>query len=137
MKKLIPVFLVLAVLVISSCQKDDDQSKLSLLTTPTWASDSLLVNGVDASGAGQLLADFKGEMKFNRDGTGTFGTYTGTWRFSQNQTQLVIQSPDLAFPLSTMIHLLTEQDLKLSTSFPDLSNPSNPPMQIRLTFKAR
>jgi uncharacterized protein YcfL len=134
MKKLLTIIFILAVFI--ACQKDEEKTNVTLLTEPIWVSDSLLVNGIDASGAGQLLEVFKGEMDFKKDGTGTFGTYAGTWRFAQNQTQLVIQSPDLPLPISAIIHALTERDLKLSTSFPNTNDPATP-LQIRMTFKAR
>jgi hypothetical protein len=67
---------------------------------------------------GQMLELFKGEARFKEDGTGTFGNFSGTWRFAQNETQLVIQSDTLPLPLSSIIHLLTEEELKVSTSFP-------------------
>lgn len=125
---------------LSACDKDEDKSsRFNLLTGAVWESDSLLINGVDASGPGQMLENFKGEARFNADGTGTFGNFSGTWRFAQDETELVIQSDSLPFglPLSTKIHLLTEDDLKVSTNFPDLTNLANPPVQVRLAFIAK
>jgi len=121
---------------ITSCEKDDMSDRMKNLTTAVWLSDSLLVNGVDASGPGQILASFKGEVIFNKDGTGTFGPHTGTWRFAMNETELVIESPNLPLPLSTRIHELTKSSLKVSTSFPNINDPLKP-LQIRLTFKAK
>jgi hypothetical protein len=139
MKRLFFVATVISFFVlVSACKKDDDKSsRFKLLTGVVWESDSLLINGVDASGPGQMLELFKGEARFKEDGTGTFGNFSGTWRFAQNETQLVIQSDTLPLPLSSNILLLTEEELKVSTSFPDPSNFANPPLQIRLTFTAK
>jgi hypothetical protein len=127
-----------SLVIVYSCGKDkEESSQFELLTGSVWLSDSLLVNGTDASAPGQMLANFKGEARFNEDGSGTFGNYMGTWRFAQRETELVIQSDSLPLPLSTKILLLTRDDLKVSTSFPDITNMANPPLQIRLTFKAK
>jgi hypothetical protein len=138
MKTYISTVIAAAVLVILfSCNKDDDKSeRFRFLTEAVWQSDSLLINGFDASGPGQLLEPFKGEAVFNTDGTGEFGTYTGTWRFAQNETELVITSDDLAFPLATKIVELTATSLKITTVF---TNPLEPeiPLNIRMTFKAK
>jgi hypothetical protein len=106
------------------------------LTGPVWASDSLLVEGIDASGPGQFLAKFKGDIKFREDGTGYFGQYTGTWRFTFNETEILIYSDSLQIrPLTTNIAELTKISLKMTTSYPT-ANPFNP-LDIRMTFKAK
>lgn len=133
---LLTVFL--SVLIIISCGKDEDEvsERFRFLTGSVWVSDSLLVNGVDASGPGQLLEDFKGDVKFNEDGTGSFAQYTGTWRFAQNETQLVITTEALPVQLTTNIVELTAGSLKITTGYP---NPVPPPdvFSIRMTFKAK
>lgn len=101
--KLFIFLMALGMLVFSGCDKNDKETRFDLLTGPVWASDQLLIGGDDASGPGGLLEGFKGDAKFNKDGTGTFGTHTGTWRFSQNETQLVITSEELPLPLTTII----------------------------------
>jgi hypothetical protein len=129
--------MLFGIFIFMSCENNNDQSEnFKLLTDPSWRSDSLLVNGFDASGPAGLLEDFKGDVKFNTDGTGTFGTYTGTWRFASNETQLVITADSLLFPLTTMIRELTKTSLKVTTNFP---NPLNPTTQfnIRMTFKPK
>jgi hypothetical protein len=83
-----------------------------------------------------MLELFKGEAKFNEDGTGYFGSYTGTWRFASNETQIVISSPSLPLTLTTLIAELTSTSLKVTTSYPNLVNPLEP-VKIRMTFKAR
>jgi len=107
-----------------------------LLTGPVWASDSLLANGIDASGESGLLKNFKGDAKFNEDGSGYFGIYKGTWRFSYNETQIVITTDSLPLPLTTKIAELTSASLKITTTY---STPLNPtvPVNLRLTFKAK
>jgi hypothetical protein len=131
------VLLIFATLIISfGCNKDDKDTPFTLLTDPVWVTDSLLVNGQDAGGAGQLLENFKGDVKFNKDGSGSFGNYTGTWRFAQNETQIVITTTELPLPLTTVISTLTRTDLKVNTAYP---NPENlmETLQIRMTFKAK
>ena len=83
-----------------------------------------------------MLKNFKGDAKFNEDGTGYFGIYEGTWRFAYDNTQLVISSDSLAFPITTKIAELTAKNLKVTTSYPNLANPSAP-TYIRMTFKAK
>ena len=114
-----------------SCEKDDDDrsERFILLTSPVWVSESLLVNGVDASGPDQLLEDFNGEVKFNEDGTGRFGDYTGTWNFTANETQLVISTSALPFPITAGIEELTSNSLKIETNFDTQA--------IRMTFKVK
>ena len=80
-----------------------------------------------------MLADFKGEAKFNEDYTGHFGVYTGTWRFAYNETQIVIKTDLLPIPMTTKIAELTKISLKITTSYPNPLSPIN----IRMTFKAK
>lgn len=136
MKNLL-LFLLLALLVTSSaCKKDTKSERFSLLTAHTWVSDSLLADGIDASGPGQILEKFKGDIKFNVDGTGYFGQYTGTWRLSNGEANLVIEAAELALPLTTLIELLTETSLKVTFNYPNQLNPSDP-LDIRMTFKPK
>jgi len=130
------LILIIAGMAMASCKKEDSNSQLSLLTGPVWTSDSLLANGLDASGPDGMLKNFKGDAKFNEDGSGYFGIYIGTWRFAYDNTQLVISSDSLAFPITTKIAELTTKDLKVTTSYPNLANPSAP-TNIRMTFKAK
>lgn len=136
MKNLALLLIVSACLYFASCKKDSQSEAFNLLTGSLWASDSLLANKVDASGPTGLLKNFKGEAKFNTDGTGYFGKYTGTWRFSYGETQLVITSDSLPVPLTTKIAELTKISLKVTTSYPNLANPSAP-INLRMTFKAK
>ena len=128
--KNIALFLVIAgCFQIFSCGKGSQSEKFLLLTGPVWASDSLLVNGEDASGTGELLENFKGDVKFNEDYTGTFGSYTGKWRFAFDETQIVISSDSLPIPLTAIIAELTQASLKITTSYSSIN--------IRMTFKAK
>lgn len=136
MKNLIILLMLTGCLSVLSCKKESQTDRLTLLTTPVWKSDSLLVNGADASGTGGMLELFKGDAKFNEDGTGYFGSYTGTWRFATNETQIVITSPSLPLTLTTLIAELTSTSLKVKTSYPNLVNPLEP-VKIRMTFKAK
>jgi hypothetical protein len=136
MKNLALLLLLAGIIFSSSCKKDSQSDQFKLLTGPVWVSDSLLANGVDAGGPAGLLFNFRGEAKFNEDGTGHFGIYTGTWRFAYNETQIIITADSLALPLTTKIAELTKSSLKVTTSFPNLLNPTSP-ILLRMTFKAK
>ncbi|TVQ94677.1 MAG: hypothetical protein EA393_00565, partial [Bacteroidetes bacterium] len=112
---------------------DDESDRFRYLTTPIWLSDSLLVNGEDGSIPGGFLEDFKGEVDFREDGTGTFGVYEGTWRFQQNETELLIRSDSLPLPLNAKIEELVANSLKISANFPNPYDPTDP-LRLRLTF---
>ncbi|HKK40773.1 MAG TPA: hypothetical protein VJ963_00095 [Bacteroidales bacterium] len=134
MKNLVLFIILAGCLLAASCKKETKSENFKLLTEPYWFSDSLLVNGADASGPGGLLSKFKGEARFNTDYTGTFGVYSGTWRFAANETQLVITTDSLPLPLTTNIVELTTLSLKVTTSFPVIGSD---PINIRMTFKAK
>ena len=138
MKSMGFAMLLFTVLAFISCKKDEKEvsERYKLLTSVVWTSDSLLVNGMDASGPGQLLEKFKGDIKFNEDGTGTFGDYSGTWQFSLDETELIIFSESLSFPLTTKIEELSDSSLKITTGFPNPLNPEDE-MKIRMTFKVK
>jgi hypothetical protein len=137
MKLLGSLLIVFTILILASCDKDDEKSdRFNFLTGAVWQSDSLLMNGIDASVPGLPLEPFKGEAVFHKDGTGDFGAYSGTWRFAQNETELVINSDSLDFPLATQIEELTAISLKVTTTFPNPLEPTSP-MLLRLTFKAK
>jgi hypothetical protein len=136
MKNLALLLIITGCFLISSCKKDSQSESFKLLTGPVWASDSLLANGIDASGTGGLLENYKGDAKFKADGTGSFGTYTGTWRFAYNETQIVITTDASPLPLSAKIAELTKTTFKITTILPELTPPYTP-VKYRLTFKAR
>jgi len=136
MKNLLVSLIICGLVVLIACNKEDKSERFKLLTDPVWVTDSLLADGVDASEPGMLLAKFKGDAKFNEDGTGTFGVYKGTWHFANNETQIVIFSDSLLIPLVTLIKELTNTSLKITTSVPNLSNLSDT-VNIRMTFKAK
>jgi hypothetical protein len=138
MKKLSYLLIIFGcLLVLPYCKKELTKSELfKLLTTPTWTSDSLLANGDDASGPGQLLEDFEGDAKFYENGTGYFGDYTGSWWFDNGETQIVI-NPDadtIPFNITCNIVELTALSLKITAAVPDQNLVIN---QIRMTFKAK
>lgn len=122
---------VTVLLGLAACNKDETSERFVLLTSHAWISDSLLADGIDASGPGEILEKFKGEVIFNVDGTGSFGEYTGTWMFVDNETNLVIQSPELLAAITTHIVELTETSLKVTFSYPTLEGTK----EIRMTFK--
>jgi hypothetical protein len=131
-KTLLLIMLVLAVIALS-CNKEKTSERFTLLTSHMWTSDSLLADGVDASDPGELLEKFKGDVVFNEDGSGTFGQYTGTWMFVDNETNLAISSPELTFILTTHIVELTKTSLKVTFAYPTLEGTKN----IRMTFKPK
>ncbi len=136
MKKLSLIALVALVFWFSSCNKTEENDRFELLTGALWASDSLLVDGQDASGPGEILEKFKGEAKFNRDATGYFGSYTGNWRFAEDRTQIIITTDSLPIPLATIIDELSSTSLRITTAYPSLTNPDED-MHIRMTFNAK
>ena len=136
MKNLALLLIISGFCVVFACKKETKSEQFLLLTGPVWASDSLLLNGVDASGPGQMLNKFVGDIKFREDGTGYFGQYIGKWRFTFSETELVIESDSLQVPLTTNIAELTKISLKLTTNYPNLLIPSSP-FKVRMTFKAK
>jgi hypothetical protein len=136
MKNLLISLIIAGFVVFIACNKEDKSERFKLLTGPVWVTDSLLTDGVDASRPGMLLAKFKGEAKFNEDGTGTFGVYKGSWYFASNETQIVIYSDSLLIPLVTLIKELTNSSLKITTSVPNVMNLADT-IDIRMTFKAK
>ncbi|MFZ0471590.1 MAG: hypothetical protein WAL94_03155 [Bacteroidales bacterium] len=130
----IVIWLFLAGLVFAAaCSKDKTSERFNLLTSHEWTSDSLLADGVDASDPGELLEKFKGDIVFKKDGTGTFGQYTGTWMFVDNETNLAISSPELTATITSHIVELTETSLKVTFPYPTLEGTKN----IRMTFKPK
>ena len=130
------LLIISGIFIAYSCNKDDTPGRFELLTGPTWTTDTLIANGVDASGPGGVLEKFKGDAKFKEDGTGYFGKYTGTWRFNMEETQITIITDSLPLPIVTNIKELTETSLKITTIVPNPLDQYNP-FNIRMTFKAK
>ncbi len=119
-----------------ACKKDTPPSeRFTLLTSTLWTSDSLLANGEDASGPCGLLEKFKGDAKFNTNGSGYFGQYTGIWNLSNNDELITIDSDSLQIPVTCYIEELTVSDFKIVTNFPVKDEPQ--PIDIRITFKPK
>jgi hypothetical protein len=135
MKNLVMLLIISGCFVVFSCGEKESE-RFGLLTDPTWVTDSLLANGVNAAGAGGLLTKFVGDAKFEKDGSGTFGKYVGTWMFNVDETELVIKSDSLPVTIIADIKELTTKSLKLTTVLPNLQNLQNP-YNIRMTFKAK
>ncbi|MFO7576012.1 MAG: hypothetical protein R6W67_12725 [Bacteroidales bacterium] len=119
----ITAMLTYVMILFSSCSKEKESERFRLLTGNLWQSHLLMVDGEDESAG--LLAGFVGEAKFNKDGTGYFGQYTGTWYFSNNENNITITTPDLPAPLTTTVIELTSQRFKISTSYPIKLDPMN------------
>lgn len=134
--KNLPFIIIIASLLLSISCKEKESERFILLTTPIWQTDSLIANGVDASGPGGFLEKFKGEAKFREDGTGYFGKYTGTWSFNIDETKLTIATDSLPLPITCDIIELTSISLKIKTA---VINPANISelVNIRMTFKAK
>ncbi|MBG0858645.1 MAG: hypothetical protein IQL11_04015 [Bacteroidales bacterium] len=136
MKNLALLLVISCCFIAFSCNKDKKSERFKLLTGHEWRTDTLLANGVDASGPGQLLEPFKGDAKFEEDGTGYFGDYTGTWWFNADETEVNIETDSLPVPIICDIVELTSVSLKITTVVPNLQNPLEP-HNIRMTFKAK
>jgi hypothetical protein len=136
MKNLILSVMILGIILSTGCKKDSTSERFKMLTGTVWTTESLLANGIDASGPGQLLEKFKGDAEFREDGTGYFGLYTGTWYFAFQETEIVIQTDSLPIPLTALIDQLTASLLKITTSVTTAQNPSVP-VNIEMTFKAK
>jgi hypothetical protein len=136
MKRALTLVIVALILIIWSCNKDTESKNFTLLTAHIWTSDSLLADGNDAGGPGQILEKFKGDAKFSKDHTGYFGKYTGTWRFAYNETNIVIDSDSLKVAITANIVLLNDVSFKITTAYPNVLDPLNP-LDIRMTFKAK
>lgn len=107
-----------------------------LLTGTVWTTDSLLANGVDASGSGAILEKFKGDALFREDGTGYFGKYTGIWRFNIDETTITIETDSLPLPVISDVIELTNNSLKIKTIVANQVIPGEV-IRIRMTFKAK
>ncbi len=70
---------LLALLVFACSKKEEKSERFLNLTGNVWTTDSLLANGIEAGGPGQILEKFSGDAEFNEDGTGYFGEYSGSW----------------------------------------------------------
>lgn len=136
MRKIIGLSLITAYLLLSGCSKDDESEKFKLLTTPVWTSESILANGVEPAGSWIFLKQFSGDAKFNKDGTGSFGSYTGQWRFNEDETEITIITTAVPLPIITDIVELTSKSLKITTT---VNNPLNPleSADVSMTFKAK
>jgi hypothetical protein len=134
--KNLALILIISGCLIASCSKDDKSERFKLLTGPMWSTDSLLANGVDASGPGGMLAKFKGDAKFQEDGSGYFGIYTGSWRFSTDETKITIVADSLVLPIISDIVELTASSFKIKTLVPNPLIPTES-IKIRMTFKAK
>ena len=133
--KNIALFLVICCCFqIFSCSKDSESEKFKLLTGPVWASDSLLVNGEDASGPGELLENFKGDVKFNEDYTGNFGILYRNMeiRLRRNTDCHLIRLPP--YPAHGN-NCRTDPDLIKNNN--KLPVPPTDTINIRMTFKAK
>lgn len=130
--KLILLITLVTTMLVACSKKDEQSERFKLLTGHVWKSDSLLVNGLDASQPGGVLEKFIGDAEFKTDGTGYFGEYTGTWYFSAQEKNITISSDDLAYPLTAIIEELTAISFKITTTVP--SPVPGVSMDIRITF---
>ena len=134
--KNLTLFLIISVCLLgyAGCAKKKSE-RFNLLTTPIWKADTLLAGGVDASGPGGLLEKFKGDAKFNEDGTGYFGAYKGEWQLSVDETEITIDADSLKYAIICDIRELTSQSLKITTVVPDKITFQM--INIRMSFKAK
>ena len=135
MRQLTLMLMILATMGYMACKEEEPVlTPFELLTTRIWASDSLLANGEDASGPGEMLETFKGNAIFNTDGTGVLGNYNATWTLSVDNTEVTIITVDPAMEIITTIRELTKTSLKITTAVADINNPGQF-IEIRMTFK--
>lgn len=136
MKNITGLYLIAALFMLSGCSKDDESERFKLLTTPVWTSESILANGAEPAGSWEFLKQFSGDAKFNKDGTGSFGSYTGEWKFNAAETEITIITTAVPLPIVTDIVVLTSQSLKIATT---VNNPLNPleSADVSMTFKAK
>lgn len=136
MKNFVLLAIITGCFFVFSCG-EKESARFRFLTEPTWVAVSLLANGADATGPDGLLEGFVGDAKFNADGTGTFGSYSGTWMFDITEEKLIITSPSLPISITLNIIELTSTSLKLQGSLPDLQNLADPPIDIQMTFRPK
>lgn len=136
MKNLALLFIILGISFVTGCKKDEKSERFLLLTGHEWTTESLLANGVDAGGPGGILEEFNGDARFNEDGTGYFGDYTGTWRFSTDETEITIVTVEMPLPITCDIIELTATTFKITTL---IDNPVIPgeKINISMTFIAK
>ncbi|MEN8122377.1 MAG: hypothetical protein ABFS35_18675 [Bacteroidota bacterium] len=131
------IILIIAVAFFACPNHEDVPSeRFNLLTNHIWVNDSLLADGVEAGGPGETLEAFNGDTKFDVDGTGYIGTFTGDWGFNKNETQITIFSDDLLIPVTVNVVELTTSSFKITTNFPSQSSPGVY-IDVRMTFKPK
>jgi hypothetical protein len=135
MKWLSVLLMAAAGLMIAACGEKESE-RFILLTTPVWVADTLYSDGVDAGNPGELLYKFRGDAKFQKNGTGYFGAYEGKWMFNPDETKVTITSDSLPVAILANIYLLTSTDLRITAVVPNKQNLSDP-YDIRMTFKAK
>ena len=136
MKKQFFLFCITICVLIIACSKEEKSERFKLLTTPVWTSESFVATGTDTSGVGAIIKQLKGDAKFNEDGTGYFGSFTGQWRFNPDETEITIVAQSLPLPIVTEIILLTAQSLKLNAPVTIQSHPQDL-IDLLMTFKAK
>lgn len=136
MRNIICISFITIALLLTACSKEKESERFRLLTTPVWVSESILVNGVKPEGDWDFLNEFTGEAKFNKDGTGYFGSYTGEWRFNEAETEITIVPAAIGLPIITEIIELTSTTLKISPTIPNPQNPQES-ADIIMIFKAK
>jgi len=135
MKKFIYLSLVALVLLLVSCSKDEKSERFILLTTPVWTTESITATGADTTGVGVLIKLIRGDAKFNPDGTGTLGMFSGQWSLSDDENQITITT--LALPaIVADILTLTAQSLSLSADITIATHPQDL-IKIVLSFKVK
>lgn len=136
MRNIVCLSFITAVLLLTACSKDKKSERFRLLTTPVWVSESILVDGEEAAGDWDFLNEFTGEAKFNEDGTGSFGSFTGQWRFNEAETEITITTETMPLPIVTIIIELTSERLEISTVTLNPKNPSES-AEVTMIFKTR
>ena len=136
MKDRIFLFCITACMILFSCSKKDKSERFILLTTPVWTTESIVATGTDTTGIGVLIKQLEGDAKFNEDGSGSFGSFTGQWWFNPDETNITIKTQSLIVAIVADIIQITAQSLKLSTPVTLPTHPSDP-INLLITFKAK
>lgn len=136
MKKLIYLTFVAVALFLYSCSKDKESERFTLLTTPVWTTESITATGADTTGVGVLIKLIRGDAKFNTDGTGTFGMFSGKWSLNSDEDQITITTLALPSSIVADILTLTNQSLKLSADITIATHPQDL-INLVLSFKVK
>jgi hypothetical protein len=113
-KNIVIAVSTIAIFFISGCSKDDETStrneQLRLLTASAWSINSITVDGVDQSSLFTNMTVSFAESEYETSGGSEVWPASGTWRFKQNNSNVIIIDNDIEM---TIVNL-DESTLKIS-----------------------